>query len=280
MTTDDRSPAETASTVGAVPAGHLPATRPAGRAGRAGRVTVATVAIAVALVAGIYVSRRDSSQAATHPSVPSPQVPAALPWNAALVARTDTTITVYVGTGDARCKELVQPRAAVTEQTDAQVVVEVSARVVDAVDCTTSGNRVRLVVSLRKPLGDRVLSDAASATPPPIYFERNLPDLSSGTRWTPHPTDCSEGWCQGYNGPDGSNLLASASRTAGADRSSPVATIPVGPHQGTVTGAAGHFWTVRWKVGDLTYALQLMPSEGGTFSLQEFEDELARLTWR
>ncbi|PYC69919.1 hypothetical protein C7C45_14615 [Micromonospora arborensis] len=258
------------------------------RTGRRRRIgaTAAGVTLALALVGGIVLSRRVPDQAATQgvaATTAAPVVPA-MGWNAAMVGRDDRTITVWATPGDTACKELVQPQATLTEQTDTQVVVAVSGRVVDATDCATSGLRVPLVVSLQKPLGGRVLRDATSALPPPTFSDRDLPDLTSDKRWSPHPSHCDEGFCQGYNGPNGSTLFASASASAGrtvggGNGPSPVGTMLVGSHRGTITGSPGSFWSVQWEVGDLTYSLRLTPSEGEKFSLAQFRTELASLRW-
>lgn len=247
--------------------------------------TAVGVTVALALVGGILLSRRVPDQATTQPPAANtapaaaPPVTSAIGWNAALVARNDTTITVYASLADMRCKDVVQPQATVTEQTDTQVVVAVNGRIIDANDCSTSGIRMPLVVSLQKPLGDRVLRDAASALPPPAFSERELPDLASGKRWSPHSSHCDEGWCQGYNGPNGSTLVAIAGRTVGGESSAAVGTVSIGSREGTITGSPELSWQVRWKVGDVTYSLRLRPAEGGTFSLKEFRAELARLRW-
>ncbi|MEU7798300.1 hypothetical protein AB0B10_03420 [Micromonospora arborensis] len=257
------------------------------RADRRRRIvaTAAGVALALALVGGIVLSRREPDQAtaqgqATADGVAATTAVPAMGWNAAMVGRDGRTITVWATPGDTACKELVQPQATLTEQTDTQVVVAVNGRVVDATDCATSGLRVPLVVSLQKPLGGRVLRDAASALPPPTFSDRDLPDLTSDKRWSPHPSHCDEGFCQGYNGPNGSTLFASAGRTVGGGNgTSPVGTMLVGSHRGTITGSPGAFWSVQWKVGDLTYSLRLTPSEGEKFSLAQFRTELASLKW-
>ncbi|MFI6268100.1 hypothetical protein [Micromonospora zamorensis] len=247
--------------------------------------TAVGITVALALVGGILLSRRAPDQATTRPpatnTMPAaaPPVASAIGWNAALVARDDTTITVYASLGDTRCKDLAQPQATVTEQTDTQVVVAVNGRIVDATDCSISGTRVPLVVSLRKPLGDRVLRDAASALPPPAFSERELPDLASDKRWSPHSSHCDEGLCQGYNGPNGSTLFAGAGRTVGGESSAAVGTVSIGSREGTITGRPERSWQVRWEVGDVTYSLRLTPTEGETFSLKEFRAELARLRW-
>ncbi|MET7709750.1 hypothetical protein [Micromonospora sp. NPDC005413] len=216
----------------------------------------AAVALVVALGAGIHLSRRAPDQVqpqATATTTAAAQV-AAVGWNAAAVARDGTTITVYATPGDTPCGELAQPQATITEQTDAEVVVAVSGRVVTAVDCATSGRRVA---------------------------DRDLPDLASDPRWSPHPSQCDEGLCQGYNGPDGLALSTSASsRTAEGGGSPPaVATVTVGSRRGTITGSADSSWQVRWEVGDLAYSLRLIPGEGAVLSLKEFRAVLASLTW-
>lgn len=40
------------------------------------------------------------------------------------------------------------------------------------------------------------------------------------------------------------------------------------------------FWTVCWEVGEVAYGLTLRPSESGEFTLDQFKQELALLTWR
>ncbi|WP_433652825.1 hypothetical protein ACQP2C_11480 [Micromonospora zamorensis] len=255
--------------------------------GRRRRVvgTAVGITVALALGGGILLSRRAPDQATSQPpatnTVPAaaPPVASAIGWNAALVARDDTTITVYASLGDTRCKDLVQPRATITEQTDTQVVVAVNGRIIDATDCSISGTRVPLVVTLQKPLGGRLLRDAASALPPPNFSERELPDLASDKRWSPHSGHCDEGLCQGYNGPNGSTLLVIAGRTVGSESSAAVGTVAIGSYEGAITGRPGSSWQVRWEVRDVTYSLRLTPSESGTFSLKQFRAELARLRW-
>ncbi|MFG3421916.1 hypothetical protein ACIBTZ_16025 [Micromonospora sp. NPDC049460] len=255
-----------------------------GRDERTRRTTLAaaTAVIALALVGGLLLRHRATDEAAPGPTAEaaaSPDGSSRVPWSAAVVGRDDTTVTVHVGPGDARCRDLVQPRATITARDDAQVVVAVEARIVPAADCTTSGARVPLVVSLAEPLGDRVLRDAAGTLPPPTYFERHVPDLPADKRWSPFSTGCDEGWCQGYNGPGGATLLVTARRTADVARPAPVATVRVGPHRGVVTGAPERSWTVWWEAGDATYSLRLAPAEGASFTLAQFERELARLRW-
>ncbi|MET7804164.1 hypothetical protein [Micromonospora chersina] len=263
--------------------GHPPADRPR----RHGRVTltVAAAAIGLALV-GSFVLRQ---QRATDPVAPRQvsaretpaEAPSTLAWLSALVARDGTSVTVYAGTS-AECEELVQPQAAVVEQDGTRVVIAVKARTGRASDCTTSGSVNPLVVPLPEPLGDRVLRDAATAVPPPTYFERDLPGLSSDKRWSPHPgqwASTDDGWFQGYNGPGGSHLLAAARPTAEASRPATVATLPIGAHKGVITGGAEGSWTVWWAAGEVTYSLRLTPAEGSTFSLKQFKREMGRLNW-
>lgn len=241
--------------------------------------------VAVTLIAGCSTAaERTADRAVPQPpaGVTLPDVPVTLPWASAMVARNGTDITVYSGPGDAPCKELSQPQATVTEQDETHVVVTVTARVVAAVDCAATGSALPLVVSLRKPLGDRLLRDAATAQPPPLYFERDLPDLSSDKRWSPHPShwmSTDRGWHQGYNGPMGSGLLLGAQPSADVSLSEPVATVPIGAHRGTVTGDPRTAWTVWWAVGAVTYSLRLSPAEGARFTLAQFKQELARLRW-
>ncbi|MET8089857.1 hypothetical protein [Micromonospora sp. NPDC005220] len=123
-----------------------------------------------------------------------------------------------------------------------------------------------------------MLRDAASALPPPTFSDRELPDLASDRRWSPHPSHCDEGWCQGYNGPNGSTLSASGGRAVGGERPSAVGTVSIGSREGTITGT-GTSWQVQWQVGDTTYALRLTPPEGETLSLKQLRAELTRLQW-
>ncbi|GGR65630.1 hypothetical protein GCM10010169_06230 [Micromonospora fulviviridis] len=272
---------------GDLPNGHLPAPLPADRARRRGRGTlaVAAAAIGLALLGSFFVRQ----QRATDPVAPrqvsaqeaSEEAPSTLAWLSALVARDGRSVTVYAG-ASAECNELVQPRAAVAEQDGTRVVIAVKARMGRATDCATSGEPIPLVVSLPEPLGDRVLRDAATALPPPTYFERDLPALSSDERWSPHPgqwASTDDGWYQGYNGPGGSHLLAAARRTADASRPAAVATLTIGARKGVITGGAEGSWTLWWVAGEVTYSLRLTPAEGSTFTLKQFKREMGRLNW-
>ncbi|MEU9739567.1 hypothetical protein AB0E12_10305 [Micromonospora chersina] len=263
--------------------GHPPADRPR----RHGRVTlmVAAAAIGLALV-GSFVLRQ---QRATDPVAPRQvsaqetpaEAPSTLAWLSALVARDGTSVTVYAGTS-AECEELVQPQAAVVEQDGSRVVIAVTARIGRATDCTMGGEAVPLVVPLPQPLGHRALRDAAAAVPPPTYFERDLPGLSSDKRWSPHPgrwASTDDGWFQGYNGPGGLHLLAAARPTAEASRPATVGTLTIGGRKGVITGGTGGSWTLWWAAGEVTYSLWLTPAEGSSFTLKQFKREMGRLNW-
>ncbi|MEU4367590.1 hypothetical protein [Micromonospora chersina] len=266
-----------------LPTGHLPADRPR----RHGRVTlaVAAAAIGLALVGSFFVRQERAAdpvaprQVAARETAAEP--PSTLAWASALVARDGTSVTVYAGTS-AECAELVQPQAAVAQQDGTRVVIAVKARTGRATDCTTSGAVTPLVVALPEPLGGRVLRDAASDSPPPTYFERDLPGLTGDERWSPHPgqwASTDDGWFQGYNGPGGSHLLAAARPTAGASRPATVGTLTIGGRKGVITGGAEGSWTLWWAAGEVTYSLRLTPAEGSTFSLKQFKREMARLNW-
>ena len=281
MTSDDGLPDLMVG--GDLPTGRRPADRPR----RHGRVTVAVAAAAIglALVGSFFLRQQRATDPVAARQVSAQETPAETPstlaWLSALVARDGTSVTVYAGTS-AECEELVQPQAAVVEQDDARVVIAVKARTVSASDCTTSGGAIPLVVSLPEPLGDRVLRDAATAVPPPTYFERDLPGLSSDKRWSPHPgqwASTDDGWFQGYNGPGGSHLLAAARPTAEAGRPATVGTLTIGARKGVITGGAEGSWTLWWAAGEVTYSLRLTPAEGSTFTLAQFKREMGRLHW-
>ncbi|WP_433284628.1 hypothetical protein [Micromonospora sp. CA-244673] len=190
-------------------------------------------------------------------------------------------MTVYAGTS-VQCKELVQPRAVISGQDGARVVVAVQARVLDAADCSTSGSAVPVVLSLPEPLGDRMLRDAASADLPPTYFERDLPGLASDQRWSPHRgqwASTDEGWYQGYNGPEGLHLTVTAGRTAEVPRPAGGTAATIGGRDGVITGTADSSWTFWWAAGEVTYSLRLTPAEGTSSTLTQFKREISRLTW-
>jgi len=202
----------------------------------------------------------------------------ALSWVSAMVARDDTTITVY--TGVKRCKELDRPQARITAQDAAQVTIEVTGRVVPAGDCSTSGVDVPLVVKLAEPLGERKLIEAVSLRSHPTYFERYLPDLESTGRWSPFSVSWEydeTSWHGGFNGPAGSELDVRAQTPESVRRGAPVGTVKVGPYEGVITGSERTMWTVSWQAGGATYSLQLVPGEGKSFTLTEFKQELAGL---
>ncbi|NES26326.1 hypothetical protein GCE86_27900 [Micromonospora terminaliae] len=256
---------------------------PADRAGHHRRTTLAVAAAAIGLaLVGSFLLRQQRATEQVAPAKPAPtDGPSALPWVSAMVARDGRSVTVYAGTS-AQCKELVQPQVAIAGQDGTQVTVAVQARVLAAVDCTTTGTAVPLVLSLPEPLGGRVLRDAASGELPPTYFERDLPGLGSDERWSPHPgqwASTDEHWYQGYNGPEGSHFTVSAGRTAEVTRPAGGAAVTIGAHDGVVTGAAGTSWTLWWTAGQVTYSLRLTPAEGSTFTLEQFRREVARLAW-
>ncbi|MEU3455987.1 hypothetical protein ABZ671_20685 [Micromonospora sp. NPDC006766] len=249
------------------------------------RVAVAaTVVLTLTSGCTFYQPKADrAAPRSTAAAAAPPDAPATLPWVSAMVARNGTDITVYSGPGDARCKELWQPRATITEQDAGRVVIAVQARIVDATDCAASGRAVPVAAPPQpQPHDGRPIRDAATGSTPPIYFERDLPDLGSDKRWSPfssHWMSTEQSWHQGYNGPGGSVLLLSAQPTAGVVLPAAVTTSPIGSRQGTITGAAGKSWTVWWEVGEVTYSLRLEPPEGGTFTLKQFKQEIARLRW-
>ncbi|MGC1214469.1 MAG: hypothetical protein WA890_24810 [Micromonospora sp.] len=294
MTMNDGLGERTAGDAVDAPAGHLPAPLRRGRTSRRRRLATAAVAAAVGLglVGGFLLQRRGNDQApedqaaAARPQQEGQGLPAAttaeLPWASAMVARNGTSITVFTGTDPADCKELLQPQATVTDQDDAKVVISVSARVVEAADCSATSTAAPVVVSLQEPLGDRVLRDAAADLPRPTYFQRDLPDLRSDTRWDPftsHWMPGDESWHQGFNGPEGVVLLLSAQPTTGARRTDTVATIPIGSRRGTITGTPHGTWTLWWEAGDATYSMRLTPAEGRSLPLRQFKQEIVNLTW-
>jgi hypothetical protein len=206
--------------------------------------------------------------------------PAAVPWFSAFVARDDRTVTVYSGT--AGCHELAQSQARLAVQDAEQVVIGVYARVVDAADCTTAGQVVPLVVTLTSALGSRLLLDAAGASRP-VYHEWDLPDLRA-SGWTPVAQVTwlvpSSGWHNRFNGPGGGEIVLAAWHTdkpVEPERGEII--IWMGGHQGTITATGAGGWRVSWPVGDVTYQLDYVPAEGGSFSLTQFGDLLTGLRW-
>jgi len=245
-----------------------------------GAVTVA--AVAAVLAGGYSFGHRMLAEPA--PRVPvgpaASQTAASAPavsWVSAMVARNDTTITVYAGASG--CQELAQPRARVTAQDAARVTIEVTGQIVPAGDCATSGQAVGVVATLPEPLGERELVDAVDLRSHPTYFERHLPDLQSDDRWSTFSGGWQSDdvyWYQGYNGPNGSTLVLRAQPSESVQQRPPVDTVEFGPYQGTITGSSV-MWTVWWQVGGTTYSLRLEAVEGGSLTLTQFKQELSRL---
>ena len=201
-----------------------------------------------------------------------------VPWVSAMVARDDTTVTVYAGAK--RCEELDQPKARIIAQDPARITVEVTARTIPAEDCASSGNAVPIVVRLPAPLGERTLVDAVSQGSHPTYFQRYLPDLPAGGPWKPHDGTWESDdprWYAGFDGPGGSSIDLRAQPTELAHPGTPVGSVDIGPYHGTITGSRSRMWTVWWQAGSATYALRLEPAEGGSFTLTEFKDRLAQI---
>ncbi|MFG1840298.1 hypothetical protein ACGFH8_17840 [Micromonospora sp. NPDC049175] len=209
-----------------------------------------------------------------------------LPWVAAIVARDDTSITVATTLDSASCGEPeLRPEATITRQDDTEVVISVTTSIARAEEetCAATGDDAPAFVSLREPLGDRVLRDAATPRPHPTYHERDLPDLRADKRWDPaggHLTSRDARWSQRYSNAGGTTLVVTAQPTPGAHRSPTVATVPVRSGQGTITsnGATGS-WTVWWEVGQVTYSLSLEPPEGHGLTLKQFKQQLAGFRW-
>jgi hypothetical protein len=246
---------------------------------------VAAMAVAALLVGGFSTAQwlvgLPAARVPTAPVVPAPPTEdgmVVLPWLSAMVARDDTTVTVY--TGAERCKQLARPQATVTAQDGSRVSIEVTARIIDAFNCGASGNAVPLTVTLAAPLGERMLVDAVTAQPHPVYFERHLPDLDSGNRWSAvggsWPSD-HQGWVGSYGGPEGSSLAMFANPTTSVGQREVVDTVTLGPYQGTIT--RGGVWRVWWEVGEVTYSLWLAPREGVSFTLDQFKQEIGLLEW-
>ncbi|MEV4659055.1 hypothetical protein [Micromonospora sp. NPDC049301] len=208
-----------------------------------------------------------------------------LPWVAAIVARDDTSITVATGIDSAICGEPTRsPEATITHQDETQVVISVTTRIVRAEEdeCAITGDAAPAFVSLQEPLGDRVLRDAAATLPHPTYYERDVPDLLADKRWDPSGGHVrpDERWFQSFRDPGGTMLLLDAQPTTRAQRSAAIATFPIRSQQGIITryGAAGS-WTVWWEVGRVAYSLSLIPPESHGFTLKQFKQQLAGLTW-
>ena len=274
-----------------VPSGHLapPLSAIHARVRRRRRMfgAVTAAAVAVVLAGGYSAGQRMLAEPAPRVPIAPAASPTASPtaasapagsWVSAMVARNDTTITVYAGAKG--CKELDQPQARITAQDAARVTIEVTGRVVPAGDCSTSGRAVPVVVTLPEPLGERKLVDAVRLRSHPTYFERYLPDLRSNGRWSPFGGSWQSddvNWYGGYNGPGGSALHVRAQPSDSVRQSDPVSTVDLGPYKGTITGNSAAMWTVWWQAGGATYSLQLLPTEGKSFTLTEFKQELAQL---
>lgn len=263
---------------------------------RATATAVASAALVAALLGGLAVTRavaggpRPQPPAGPAPSAIAPVSasgsapvsadPATQPWASAMVSRDERTVTVYTGT--ARCHDLAQARADVTVQDATQVVIAVHARVVDAADCSTSGFDIPVTLTLPADLGTRAVRDGRDGGARQVYHERDLPDLT-GTGWSPIPQVSwqagDEGWYGGYNGPGGASLqLKALPGKWSSNAGSPVTTVRLGTRQGTVTGGPG-MWKVWWQAGDAKYSLEYEPTEGGTFTLQQFTQLLGTLRW-
>jgi hypothetical protein len=289
MTLDDKLidlfDAATADVPGRQLAAPLGAIRGRVRRRRRTVTIVAAMAVVALLVGGFSTAQwlvgLPAARVPTAPVVPASPTEdgmVVLPWVSAMVARDDTTVTVY--TGAERCKDLARPQATVTAQDGKRVSIEVTARIIDAFDCAVSGRAVPLTVTLAAPLGERTLVDAVTAQPHPVYFERYLPDLDSGNRWYAAggswPSD-HQGWASGYSGPEGSSLDLFADPTTSVGQREVVDTVTLGPYQGTIT--RGGVWRVWWEVEEVTYSLWLVPGEGGSFTLDQFKQEIALLEW-
>ncbi|MEV5208984.1 hypothetical protein AB0K35_16060 [Micromonospora sp. NPDC053740] len=208
-----------------------------------------------------------------------------LPWVAAVVARDDTSITVATGIDSANCGEPTRsPEATITHQDETQVVISVTTSTVRAEEeaCATTGDAAPAFVSLQKPLGDRVLRDATTTRPHPTYFQRDVPDVLADKRWDPSGGHLrpDERWFQSFRDPGGTTLLLDAQPTTRVHRPATVATVPIRSQQGIITtyGAPGS-WTVWWELGQVTYSLSLVPPDSHGFTLKQFKQQLAGLSW-
>jgi hypothetical protein len=273
-----------------VPARHLapPLTAIRGRARRRRRtLAVVTATAVVAVVAGGFsVGQRLQAAPAPKPAAsPTAAAAPALPWLGAMVARDDRTITVYARAP--RCEELSEPRARLTEQGADRVSIEVTARVVPAGDCTTSGDAVPISVTLDRPLGYRRVLDAVRGPTRPLYTERSLPDLRSDGRWSavdsPQWQSDDPGWYQSYNGPDGSVLVLRAGSAGTETWNRTAGDVDFGPYKdATVTGNDAGMYAVWWydrRSGGGAYSLQIIPGEGRSITLAQFKQELNGLKW-
>ena len=270
-----------------VPAKHLapPLTAIRGRVRRRRQafVAVAAAAVIVVLAGGYSLGARMLIEPAPGlPVGPAPSPSAlstpALPWFSAMVARDDTTITVYASAK--RCERLDRPRARIAAQNAARLTIEVVGRAVPTDDCSTGGHAVPIVVKLPAPLGQRTLLDAVGLRSHPTYFERYLPRLRADGPWSPVNTGwpaSESSWNQALNGPGGAALLLRAQPTESVRKRVPVDSVDLGPYPGTITGNGAQPWTVWWQAGDTTYSLRLDPAEGTSVTLAQFKRKLVRL---
>jgi hypothetical protein len=273
-----------------VPARHLapPLTAIRGRARRRRRTPalVTATAVVAGVAGGFSVGQRLQAAPAPKPAAsPTAAAHPAVSWLSAMVARDDKTITVYAGAP--RCQELSEPRARLTEQGSDRVSIEVTARIVPAGDCTTSGSAVPISVTLDRPLGYRRVLDALRGPTRPLYSERSLPDLRSDSRWSavdsPQWQSTDPGWYQSYNGPDGSVLVLHAGGAGTETWNKPAGKIDFGPYMdATITGNDAGMYAVWWhdmRSGGGSYSLQIIPGEGQSITLAQFRQELNRLKW-
>jgi len=256
-----------------------------GRVRRRRRMVGALTAAAVAVVLAAGYSAGQRMLADPAPGVPT--LPAASPtpssvpavaWLSAMVARDDTTVTVYAGTKG--CYQLDHPQGRVAAQDATQVTIEVTGRVVPAGDCTTAGQAVAVVVRLSAPLNSRKLVDRVALRSHPVYYQRYLPDLRPAGRWSPFigGWPASESWYQGYNGPNGSTLDLRAQPSGGSvEQRVSVGTVSLGPYKGTITGSRAGSWTVWWQARGATYSLRLTQREGASLTLTRFKQQVAGL---
>jgi hypothetical protein len=281
MTTDNRLAALLRTASADVPARHRPAPVAAIRARirrRRHTAILATVAVVVAIVAvGSTVTPRLVGQPPDVPASPTEMDTATLPWSSAFVARDDTTVTVYTA-GEA-CVKALQPQAAVFAADANRVVIGVHTLIEPSVPCLQGGSAVPVAFTLPEPLDGRTLVDAMGGQPP-VYFERHLPVLPPAS-WSPHDSGWAPNdpiWVSGYNGPGGANIILGGRSSTVPVPYEPVATVPFGPYEGTITGGEVT-WSVRWRVGATAYFLTYLPTEGDSMTLEEFEQELAQVTW-
>lgn len=252
------------------------------------RLVLAVTLAAAVLVAGCTGAWWLLDRSVAHEAVPpvasvppNPDEGVRLGWFAAMVARDETTMTVYTRPREP-CDVLAQPQATATVEDDSQVRVLVTARIVE--DCDAGHSVVPLTVNLAEPLAGRTVVDAVPGTQPrPIYFERDLPDPPADGRWSggsgtwgSPASDVT--WYRNYNGPSGWTITFQAQPLTSTWRRESVDVVALGPHEGTVAERSGS-WLVTWDVDEVTYVLRLFPNEGESISQDEFMHELSLLTW-